>query len=312
MRIVFMGTPDFAAGVLKALIEAGEAPVLVVTQPDRKRGRGRELSVCDTARLAREKNIPVFQPERVKRPEAVEEIARARPELIIVAAFGQILPPEILNLPEHGCVNVHASLLPKYRGASPIQRAIADGEKKTGVTLMQMDEGLDTGDILLQEELIISPEDTGGSLFEKLSGLGAALMVRALPLIEAGKLKRTKQDEALASYAGMIKKEDGRLDFAALSAVEAERLVRAYNPWPGTYTVYQGKVLKLWGAEVTEENSPGDMRPGTVTKAGKDELIISCAEGSLKVTELQLEGKRRMNTGDFLKGTKISVGEFMG
>ncbi len=306
-----MGTPDFAAEVLKSLVKAGEAPVLVVTQPDRPKGRGKEVILCDTARVAGECGIPVFQPERVKRPEAVEEIAKAAPELIIVAAFGQILPKEILDMPKYGCVNVHASLLPKYRGAAPIQRAIKDGERKTGITLMQMDEGLDTGDILLQEELDISPEDTGGSLFEKLAELGGRTMVSALPLIEAGELKRKKQDEAIASYAGMLKKEDGRLDFAAVSAAEAERMVRAYNPWPGAWTVYKGKILKLWSTGVAEETAE-NAEPGTVTKVTGDELFIACREGSLEVKELQLEGKKRMKTGDFLRGSRIEAGEKFG
>ncbi len=309
MKIVFMGTPDFAAAVLEALAEAGETVALVVTQPDREKGRGKELAISDVKRSALAHGFPVFQPERIKRPEAVERLKEVSPDLIVVAAFGQILPKEILALPRYGCVNVHASLLPKYRGAAPIQQALIDGEEKTGITLMKMDEGLDTGDILLQQELSISPEETGGSLFDRLSALGAALMVKALPLIAEGKLSPRKQEEALASYAGMLKKDSGRLSFADLSAVEAERRIRAFNPWPSAFTEYNGKLLKLWKARVVRADGAAGEKSGTLTEVTEDELRIACREGILGVSEVQLAGKKRMSTREFLKGTRIHAGE---
>jgi methionyl-tRNA formyltransferase len=248
--------------------------------------------------------IPVFSPVRVKRPEAVERLREEAPDLIVVAAFGQILSKEILDLPKYGCVNVHASLLPRYRGAAPIQWAVINGEEKSGVTIMQMDEGLDTGDMLLKEEVVIESKETADTLFDKLMECGARLIVKALPLIEEGKLVPEKQDDTKTCYAKMLKKEIGRLNFE-MGAKEMERLIRGVNPWPGAYTTYKGKTLKIWGADVSE----GKGKPGTVAYVSKDEIGVCTADGVIVFTEVQLEGKKRMPVKDFLLGNAVNVGE---
>ncbi len=306
MGIVFMGTPDFSVSALEKLHSAGEDIVLAVTQPDRQRGRGRDVSFPPVKECALKLGIEVFQPEKLKDKEAIDRIAALSPEFIIVSAFGQILPKEILDMPERGCINIHASLLPEYRGAAPIQRCILDGKKKSGVTIMKMDEGLDTGDILLQRETDIGEDETGGSLFDKLSVLGAELIVEALPLIRQGKVKGIPQEKERSSYAAMLKKEEGRIDFKG-SAEVTERKIRAFSPWPGTFTDLKGKTLKIWRAEAVSLSSPGE--PGTVEEVTKEDFTVRCAEGGLKVKELQLEGKKKMSARDFLLGVKIKAGD---
>ena len=248
MKIVFMGTPDFAAGALKSLIEAGHEITAVVTQPDKAKGRSQELLPPPVKVVALEHGIPVLQPVRIKRPEEVEKLKQYPADIYVVAAFGQILSQEILDIPEFGCLNIHASLLPKYRGASPIQHVIIDGEEKTGITIMQMDAGLDTGDMLYQKEIVISPKDTYASLHDKLMVLGGEAIVEALPLLEQGKLVPRKQEDALSCYAHLIDKTMGELDFTK-SAEILDRLIRGLNPWPSAYTTYHGKQLKVWEAE---------------------------------------------------------------
>ncbi len=307
MRIVFMGTPDFAAAALESLIPKHEV-LLAVTQPDKPKGRGKELARSEVKICAEKYGIPVFQPEKIRDPEAVKYLKETGAELFVVAAFGQILPKEVLDIPKYGCINIHASLLPKYRGASPIQQAIIDGEEKTGVTIMRMDEGLDTGDILLQKEIPIRKEDTGGSLFDRLSYLGSGLVLDAIEKIEDGTIEPVRQEEAQSSYVGMIRKDAGRIDFNQ-DAGKLSRLIRAMDPWPSAYTGLKGKTLKIWKAEAVPEKK-GD--PGLVTGVEKDCFTVACGRGSLRITELQLEGKKRMPVKDFLLGFHLEEGTRLG
>ncbi len=312
MNIIFMGTPDFAEGALKELIRAEQNIIMVVTQPDRAKGRGKDISMPPVKICAVEHGIEVFQPKKVKDPEAVKVIRDKKPDLIVVAAFGQILSKEILDIPKYGCVNIHASLLPEYRGAAPIQKCIMDGKKETGVTIMQMNEGLDTGDILMKRSIEIDDEETGGSLFEKLSRLGALMITEAIPLIEAGKLIPEKQDDTKSSYAGMLNKETGAIKFKN-SAVELERLVRAMNPWPSAYTKFRNKTLKIWKASVVDDIETDDIyQTGTITNITKDDFTVKCGEKSLVIKELQLEGKKRMSAHDFMLGVRPEIGESLG
>lgn len=315
MKIVFMGTPDFAAGALEALIQAGHEITAVVTQPDKAKGRSKELQFPPVKECALRHNIPVFQPVKIKTPEAIAELKTYEADIYVVAAFGQILSKEILELPKLGCVNIHASLLPKYRGASPIQHVIIDGEEKTGVTIMQMDVGLDTGDMLYKKEVVIEAEDTFETLHDKLMVIGGEAIVEALPLLEAGELTPEKQKDEESCYASLISKEMGRIDFGK-SAVVIDRLIRGMNPWPSAYTSYKGKQLKIWrgnpvSAAEAIEYAEG-AQPGSVVKVDKDSFIVATGNGCLQITELQLEGKKRMNTHDFLLGVKVAVGEKLG
>ncbi len=316
MKIIFMGTPDFAVGTLDALVEAGHNVTLVVTQTDRMKGRGKQVSMPPVKECALKHDIPVFQPEKVKTPEAVERLRAENADIIVVAAFGQILSKDILEMPKYGCINVHASLLPKYRGAAPIQWSIIDGEEKTGVTIMQMNEGLDTGDILTQREVPILSDETGGSLFDKLAETGASLCVETISEIEKGNVTPVKQDDSRSSYAKMLKKELGFIDFEK-SADEIERLVRALNPWPSAYTTLDGTTIKLWETQVLSEsdNSSETQKtsaPGTITHVAKDFFTVSCGKGQLKVLSLQKNGKKRMNVHDFLLGHPLTPGVVLG
>ncbi len=305
MKIVFMGTPDLAAQVLDTMMKSGCEVTLAVTQPDRPKGRGRGVIKTPVRECADKWGIPVFSPVKVKNPEAVERLREEAPDLIVVAAFGQILSKEILELPRYGCVNVHASLLPKYRGAAPIQWAVIDGEEKSGVTIMQMDEGLDTGDILLQQEILLADDETGESLYGKMAELGGKLLVKALPMIEAGALTPVKQDHSASTYASMLKKEMGNIDWS-MPAVKIERLVRGLNSWPGAYTFMNGKMLKIWGSSVTGREAAGE--PGTVAGTDKKSIYVNCGEGLLSLDEVQYEGKKRMSAQAFLLGAKVEPG----
>lgn len=305
-----MGTPDFSAGILESIIEAGYEVTLVVTQPDRPSGRGGKMSISPVKECALRHGIEVFQPERIKNPEGIRKLSETEAEVFVVAAFGQILSKEILDMPKYGCINVHASLLPRYRGASPIQQAILDGEKETGVTIMQMDEGVDTGDILMKKTVEISAKETGGSLFDKLSDAGAGLIVEALKALEEGKITPIKQDETLSSHVKQIKKEMGRIDFSGDAAC-IERKIRAFNPWPGAFTTLKGKGLKIWDADVADESSK-EAAAGEIVSVSKDSFVVNCGEGGLKINELQPEGKKRMKTGDFLLGYKLQRGDRLG
>lgn len=309
MKIVFMGTPDFAAGALKSLIEAGHEITAVVTQPDKAKGRSQELLPPPVKVVALEHGIPVLQPVRIKRPEEVEKLKQYPADIYVVAAFGQILSQEILDIPEFGCLNIHASLLPKYRGASPIQHVIIDGEEKTGITIMQMDAGLDTGDMLYQKEIVISPKDTYASLHDKLMVLGGEAIVEALSLLEQGKLVPRKQEDALSCYAHLIDKTMGELDFTK-SAEILDRLIRGLNPWPSAYTTYHGKQLKVWEAEPVK--SPKAGKPGEILAVEKDAVLVAAGSGALRITSLQLSGKKRMSAHDFLLGVRMTPGEILG
>ena len=308
MRVVFMGTPDFAVGTLEAVIEAGHEVVAVVTQPDKPKGRGGAMAMSAVKEAAIKHNLTVLQPQRARDEAFVEELASYQPEVIVVVAFGQLLPKSILDMPKYGCINVHASILPKYRGAAPIQYAVIDGCQYSGVTTMQMDEGLDTGDILLVEKVELDPKETGGSLFNKLSVVGAKLLVDTLKAKEEGTIVPVKQDDSQATHVRTISKSYGKLEFSK-DAVEIERLIRGLNPWPSAYTSVSDKMLKIWDADVFDSiEDCVDAQPGTVVKVDNHAFYVQCGKGLLKINEVQLEGKKRMNSADFLRGYQLSVG----
>ena len=307
MRVVFMGTPDFARTALEALIKAGHKIVLVVTQPDKPKGRSGKLQISDVKDCAIKNGIEVFQPEKIKEESSVSFLKSIDADIYVVAAFGQIISKEILDIPRYGCINIHASLLPKYRGAAPIQQAILDGEKVTGVTIQQMNTGVDTGDILLQREYAIFDDETGGSLFDRLSILGADLVIEALDLIEKGKIIPRPQDESKATHCGKIKKDMGLIDWS-WSAEKIERYIRGLNPWPSAYTYMDGRQLKIWKAYVSDEKG----ECATVLKVDKKSITIGCGEGSVRVLEVQLEGKKRMEMSAFLLGNRILEGDRIG
>ena len=309
MRVIFMGTPDFSVGTLEALIRAGHQVVLAVTQPDKPKGRGGKMQFPPVKETALEHGIPVFQPRKVREPENIEELRKYQADVIVVVAFGQILPREILELTPYGCINVHASLLPSYRGAAPIQWAVINGEAVSGVTTMQMDEGLDTGDMLLKTEVPLEPEETGGSLHDKLAAAGASLCVRTLKALEEGTVTPKKQGESPTAYASMLKKEMGEIRWEE-PAISIERLIRGLNPWPSAYTGWQDKTMKIWEAEVLEEDS--GQEPGTVVRVDKDGFLVQTGKGLLKVTALQIPGKKRMEADAFLRGYSMEPGEKLG
>ena len=309
MRVIFMGTPDFSVGTLEALIQAGHQVVLAVTQPDKPKGRGGKMQFPPVKETALEHGIPVFQPRKVREPENIEELKKYQADVIVVVAFGQILPREILELTPYGCINVHASLLPSYRGAAPIQWAVINGETVSGVTTMQMDEGLDTGDMLLKTEVPLEPEETGGSLHDKLAAAGASLCVRTLKALEEGAVTPKKQGESPTAYASMLKKEMGEIRWED-PAISIERLIRGLNPWPSAYTGWQDKTMKIWEAEVLEEDS--GQEPGTVVRVDKDGFLVQTGKGLLKVTALQIPGKKRMEADAFLRGYSMEPGEKLG
>ena len=318
MRIVYMGTPEFAAVALDAIVKEHEV-VAVITQPDKPQGRNRKLVPTPVKVKAQAYDIPVYQPVKIREEESVQMIRDYNPDVIVVAAYGQILPESILNIPKYGCINIHASLLPKYRGAAPIERAIIDGEVMTGVTTMYMEKGLDTGDMIEKVEVPITGEDTGASLHDKLAEAGAALILTTLAKLEAGTVTRTKQDDAQSCYAAILTKELGRMDFTR-PAVELERLIRGLNPWPCAYTTIDGKNVKLYKAEVI--NLDAQMRqtlqekseqilafaPGEIVEVAKKYFVIACGEGALRVRNLQPEGKKAMDTSAYLNGNPLKPG----
>lgn len=322
MKIVFMGTPDFAVPALKALAESAKHEVsLVVTQPDRPRGRSGKPAPSDVKLCAEQYGIPVFQPEKIREEAAVEQLRRENADIFVVAAFGQLLPKTILEMPRFGCINIHGSLLPAYRGAAPVQWAVLDGQKEAGDTIMQMNEGLDTGDILMQESIPLSADETAGSLYDKLSSMGGPLLLKALDAIEAGTVTPVPQGDSGTHYAKMLRKEMGNIDWTK-SAEEIGRLVRGLNPWPSAYTHWNGKMLKIWMAEtVTQEELSAlgcdekngmdlkEAQPGTVMIVTKDTLMVQTGDGLLALTELQMEGKKRMPVQAFLMGCRMQTGE---
>ena len=308
MKIVYMGTPDFAVPPLAALVKDGYEVAAVVTQPDKPKGRGKTLLPTPVKEEAMKHEIPVYQPLKVRDSEFVETLKELAPDMIIVAAFGQIIPKAILDMPKYGCLNIHASLLPKYRGAAPIQQAVIDGEKESGVTIMKMGVGLDTGDMISQAVVPLAEDETGGSLFDKLAEEGAELLIRTIPSIVDGTAVYTKQpEESPTPYAGMITKQMGLMDFSK-SAAELERLVRGLNPWPSAFTFYNGKTLKVWESFVAESDDLNQAEPGTVVKADKKGIYVACGEGVLVLSQVQLEGKKRMDADAFLRGCRIEAG----
>lgn len=309
MKVVFMGTPDFSVPTLQKLIDEKYEVAAVVTQPDKPKGRGKAVQFTPVKELAVKYDIPVFQPKRIKgNEEFYEEMKALNPDVMVVVAFGQLLPIEILELPKYGCINIHASLLPKYRGAAPIQWVILDGEKETGVTTMMMDVGLDTGDMLLKEVVPIEEKETGGSLHDKLSAAGGNLIIETLKHVEDGTIVRTPQGDAESNYAKMLNKELGKIDFTR-SAVEIERLIRGLNPWPSAYTSLHGKTLKVWDANVVEGKSQA--KPGEIIEIGKSSFTVMTGEKALEIMEMQLEGKKRMTTEAFLRGYTVEKGEVL-
>ena len=312
MRIIFMGTPDFSVGTLEALIAAGHDVCLAVTQPDKPKGRGKAMQFSPVKETALKHGIPVYQPKRIRNPECVEELKKYGADVMVVIAFGQILPKSILELTPYGCINVHASLLPKYRGAAPIQWAIIEGETVTGVTTMQMDEGLDTGDMIRKTEVPVAEDETGESLHDKLAQAGAKLCVETLKALEDGTARFEKQGESPTAYAKMLTKELGNIDWNE-PAARIERLVRGLNSWPSAYTHWEGKVLKIWRAKAEPEDgtavSPAaGAAPGTVLSVGKQDFTVQTGDGILRVLEVQLPGKKRMETGAFLRGYSMEPG----
>ena len=301
MKIVFMGTPDFSVPALEELAKVHQVAA-VVTQQDRPKGRGHKMQYTPVKEKALELNIPVYQPEKVKNPEFVDILREINPDVIVVIAFGQILSKEILDLPKYGCINVHASLLPKYRGAAPIQWAVIDGEEETGVTTMHMAEGLDTGDVIDTAVIKLDEKETGGSLFDKLAIEGGKLIVETLSKLENGTATRTPQDDEKSSYAGKITKELGQIDFTK-PAVTIERLIRGLNRWPSACTTLDGKAMKVWDATVEEGNVTE--QPGEIVEIAKHYIKVATGENYLKINEIQLAGKKRMAMDAFLNGYTI-------
>jgi len=301
VRIVFAGTPDFAATALNALINAGYNVVGVYSQPDRPAGRGRKLVPSPVKQVALDAGIPVFQPVSLKPEDAQQELAALKPDVMIVAAYGLILPKAVLDIPTHGCLNIHASLLPRWRGAAPIQRAIAAGDAETGITIMQMDEGLDTGDMLLKTSTPIHADDTGGSLHDRLADLGGKAIVEALVQLANRELAPEPQNDADANYAHKLSKEEGHIDWSR-SAIEIERLIRAFNPWPGTFTDLGEQRIRLHQATALEQSS--DKVPGTVISRERDGVEVACGTGTLKITSVQLPGSKAQSISDLINGGK--------
>ena len=309
MKIIFMGTPDFSVGTLEALVEAGHEVVLAVTQPDKPKGRGGKMQFTPVKETALKYDIPVFQPKKVREPECIEELRKYNADVMVVVAFGQILPKEILDMTPYGCINVHASLLPKYRGAAPIQWAVIDGEEVSGVTTMQMNEGLDTGDMIMKTEIVLDKKETGGSLFDKLATAGAKLCVETLEALKNKTATWEPQGETPTAYARMLEKELGNIKWEK-SAVQIERLIRGLNPWPSAYTDWNGKVMKIWEADVVDKNV--EAMPGTIVKVEKDGFYVQTGEGQIKVTALQIPGKKRMEADAFLRGYQMEEGTLLG
>ena len=279
-----------------------------MTQPDKPKGRGKTIQMTPVKELALEHGIPVFQPKRIRNEEAIAHVKEWNPDVIVVAAFGQLLPKEIIDMPQYGCLNIHASLLPKYRGASPIQQAVINGEKESGVTIMKMDEGLDTGDMLKKKSVLLDEKETGESLHDKLALLGGPLMLEVLEELEKGTAVLTPQKDEESSYAKMLKKDMGHIDWEKPATV-IECLIRGLNSWPSAYTGFEGKTLKIWNADVVEENS--EYNPGTIVRTEKDAVFVQTGEGLLKLKEVQLEGKKRMDMAAFLRGYHMDRGTIL-
>jgi methionyl-tRNA formyltransferase len=310
MRIAFAGTPEFAADALRALIDAHYDVTLVLTQPDRPAGRGMKRLSSPVKQLAIDCGIPVHQPDSLKTPESQMPLVAAHVDVLVVAAYGLILPPALLTLPKFGCLNIHASLLPRWRGAAPIQRAILAGDPKTGVCIMQIDSGLDTGPVLLCRAILIAPEDTGGTLHDKLKQLGATLIVDALGNLRTGGLDTVAQSEEGITYAEKLRKEEAEIDWSQ-SAIMIERKVRAFNPFPVAQTHLEGDALRIWRARIVT-GEPITQSPGQVIRCDAESVVVACGEGALAITELQKAGGKRMSATAFLAGKKITPHTFLG
>lgn len=313
MRIVYMGTPDFAVPALRALKEAGHDILLAVSQPDRPVGRHMELKPTPVKEAALSLGIPVRQPEKATDPAFIDEIRALSPDAIVVAAYGKILRPQLLSIPKYGCINIHGSLLPRWRGAAPIQWSVIEGDERTGNTIMYMAEGMDTGDILMQQEIPIEDEDTGGSLFDKLAGMSGPLIVEALDLLEAGALVPQKQDESKVTYAPQLTKEMGELDLSMERRKVFDR-IRGLYPWPGTFMKTGGKLLKIHRAAMPDSSEEDRLKkaadvPAGAFAAGKDRLYLKCGDGFLRLLAVQAEGKKAMDAADFLRGSRQALGE---
>lgn len=307
MKVIFMGTPDFAVATLEEIVKAGHEVLLVVSQPDKAVGRSKALKYTPVKECAINLGLEVYQPEKIRAEESIEYLSKYQPDIIIVEAFGQIVPKAILDMPKYGCVNVHASLLPKYRGASPIQWAVINGDAITGVTTQRMAEGIDTGDMIMKEEVVIDEEETGGSLFDKLAVVGAKLCVKTMEVIENGTAEYKKQDEGQATHTGKIHKEFGSIDWSK-SAKEIECLIRGLNPWPSAYTRLGDKNFKIWKAKVVSDEMIAS--PGCIVKVTKDSIEVQTGKGILSLLEIQLEGKKRMTTDAFLRGYTVEEGTY--
>jgi methionyl-tRNA formyltransferase len=307
MRLVFLGTPAFAVPTLERVVAAGHEVVEAVTQPDRPRGRGRQLAASPVKEAAVRLGIPVYQPERVRRPEAVEHLRALALDAMVVVGYGQIIPQSVIDLAPLGIINVHASLLPKYRGAGPIQWAIANGETRTGVTTMRIDAGLDTGEMLLKAETEIGPEENAVALGRRLAAMGAGLLVRTLEGLADGSIVGEKQDNAQATYAPLLKREDGAIDWAR-PALEIHNRVRGLQPWPGASTVFRGQTLQVWRSRVADVGVPG--APGSVRSVRP--LVVHCGGGALELLEVQMEGRKRVPAGDFANGQRLTENESLG
>lgn len=310
MKLIYMGTPDFAVNALEALIDAGHEIAAVITQPDKAKGRSKALVPTPVKEKALEHGIAVYQPEKIKDAEMVEKIKKIAPDAIVVAAYGQILPESILNIPRYGCINIHASLLPKYRGAAPIEWAIIDGEDRTGVTTMYMEKGLDTGDIIEKAEVKIEDTDTGVSLRDKLAKKGAELILSTLQALEEGTAQRIKQEDEKSCYAKMLTKELGNIDFGE-TAHKLERLIRGLNPWPCAYTKIDGKTVKIYGAAVKETDAHM-YTPGEIIEITKKNFTVACGRDALIIKKLQPEGKKPMDAAAYLNGNTLAVGDKLG
>ncbi len=309
MRVVFMGTPDYAVPTLKKLIER-HTVVSVVSQPDKPKGRGKKVAFTPVKEVAVEHNIPILQPLKVRDSEVVEEIRKFEPEVIVVVAFGQILPKELLDMPKYGCINVHGSLLPKYRGAAPIQWAVINGEKVTGNTTQFMAEGIDTGDILMKSENVIQSDDTYESLYYKMAETGADLLIKTLDELEKGNLKGEPQDNSQATYAPQLKKETGHIDWNKNSE-DIVNLIRGLVPWPSPYSDYKGEILKIWKVQAWDKNY-FDKQAGEIVEIIKNTgFIVKCGDKAVLVTEIQAQNGKRMNVADYLRGHSIEVGEIL-
>ncbi len=307
MDVVFLGTPDFAVPVLKALIERNNV-IAVISQPDRPKGRGKKLQPTPVKIVAEENNIPVYQPEKIKDEEFTSFLETIKADVFVTVAYGQILSERILNIPRYGCINVHGSLLPEYRGAAPIQQSILDGKTKTGVTIMYMEKGLDTGDMILKKEIEITPDDTYGTLHDKMAPVGAAALIEALDMIEKGTVRAEKQDDSISTYAHMIKKEMGRIDWTRSSEVIRNQ-IRGFNPVPGAYTTLNDQVLKIYGADITDAE---EGRPGEIIAVDKKKgFTVRTGDSALLIKEIQAKGGKKMNTADYMRGHSIEKGNIL-